>query len=329
MLNKTPSSNASLDTGMRSTFSENSDKFIAGVLLIGHFLQNIRYSFTTITPASHQRLIDRNPEREAIDFRGAFGWNLPFKHDLLPTGMLKKLSECGIVVPFGRGWRSSVRFSTIGEHLYVHDGFPTLSNDAVFFGPDTYRFVNAVRRQLKPCELLIDICCGSGAGGIEVAERASHTVMCDINPRSIACATANGQLNRILRTSCQIRDLLGGEEYQRPDAIIANPPYMADSLHRSYRDGGGHLGVDLSICIVDQALRRLTPGGQLLLYTGTPIINGLDIFAQEVLPRIAATADTWSYEEIDPDVFGEELLQPAYQCVERIAVVLLDLTMRR
>lgn len=27
------------------------------------------------------------------------------------------------------------------------------------------------------------------------------------------------------------------------------------------------------------------------------------------------------YEELDPDVFGEELAQPAYQDVERIAVV--------
>lgn len=30
----------------------------------------------------------------------------------------------------------------------------------------------------------------------------------------------------------------------------------------------------------------------------------------------------WCYEEIDPDVFGEELEQPAYQHIERIALVL-------
>ena len=33
------------------------------------------------------------------------------------------------------------------------------------------------------------------------------------------------------------------------------------------------------------------------------------------------------YEEIDPDVFGEELENPAYAEVERIAAVVLTLTM--
>ena len=34
----------------------------------------------------------------------------------------------------------------------------------------------------------------------------------------------------------------------------------------------------------------------------------------------------WCYEELDPDVFGEELLQPAYAEVDRIAAVLLAMT---
>jgi hypothetical protein len=34
---------------------------------------------------------------------------------------------------------------------------------------------------------------------------------------------------------------------------------------------------------------------------------------------------SWSYEEIDPDIFGEELEQPAYQHVERIALALIKL----
>ncbi|MNF15327.1 hypothetical protein D3C80_2178860 [compost metagenome] len=34
----------------------------------------------------------------------------------------------------------------------------------------------------------------------------------------------------------------------------------------------------------------------------------------------------WTYRELDPDVFGEELLTPGYQRVERIAVVALIVT---
>lgn len=32
---------------------------------------------------------------------------------------------------------------------------------------------------------------------------------------------------------------------------------------------------------------------------------------------------SWKYEEIDPDVFGEELDTPAYAGIDRIAAVLL------
>jgi hypothetical protein len=35
------------------------------------------------------------------------------------------------------------------------------------------------------------------------------------------------------------------------------------------------------------------------------------------------------YEEIDPDVFGEELDTPAYAAVERIAAVSLNVTVAR
>jgi hypothetical protein len=36
----------------------------------------------------------------------------------------------------------------------------------------------------------------------------------------------------------------------------------------------------------------------------------------------------YSYEEIDPDVFGEELEEPPYDCVDRIAVVALTIRAR-
>ena len=35
---------------------------------------------------------------------------------------------------------------------------------------------------------------------------------------------------------------------------------------------------------------------------------------------------SWHYQELDPDVFGEQLLEPGYQPVERIAAVGLTVT---
>ena len=90
-----------------------------------------------------------------------------------------------------------------------------------------------------------------------------------------------------------------------------------------YRHGGGELGFDLSIRIVEDSIDRLYPGGRLFLYTGTPVIDGIDTFFEAVRPRLDARNCKYSYEEIDPDVFGEELDSAPYDRVDRIAVVAL------
>ena len=73
--------------------------------------------------------------------------------------------------------------------------------------------------------------------------------------------------------------------------------------------------------IAVDALTRLLPGGQLLLYTGVAIVDGKDPFLDELLPLLRSAEFEWSYSEIDPDVFGEELDQPVYAQVDRIAAV--------
>ena len=109
---------------------------------------------------------------------------------------------------------------------------------------------------------------------------------------------------------------------QTPDLIVANPPYLADPLGRAYRDGGGELGTGLSERIVEESLERLRPGGRLLLYSATAVVDGEHLLWRKLAPLLGkARAD---YLELDPDVFGEELERPAYSSVERIAVVGLD-----
>jgi methylase of polypeptide subunit release factors len=104
------------------------------------------------------------------------------------------------------------------------------------------------------------------------------------------------------------------------DLIISNPPYLVDQAERQYRHGGAR-GFDLSLRIAEASLDRLAPGGRLILYTGTPIVNGVDQFRQELSKLLAARRRAFSYEEIDPDVFGEELQSEPYHETDRIAVV--------
>ncbi len=77
--------------------------------------------------------------------------------------------------------------------------------------------------------------------------------------------------------------------------------------------------------IFRESVTRLRRGGQLILYSGSPIQSGEDLFKSYV--ESCLTADfSLRYSEIDPDIFGEELSTPAYARVDRIAAIGLVLT---
>ena len=66
--------------------------------------------------------------------------------------------------------------------------------------------------------------------------------------------------------------------------IISNPPYLVDRSARLYRHGGGELGFDLSVRIVQDSIDRLYPGGRLFVYTGTPVVDGVDHILAAIAP---------------------------------------------
>ena len=82
---------------------------------------------------------------------------------------------------------------------------------------------------------------------------------------------------------------------------------------------------ELSLRIVEESIDRLYPGGVLFLYTGTTIVDGVDQFFAAVRSRLEERDCDYTYEEIDPDVFGEELESAPYDRVDRIAVVALTI----
>ena len=105
------------------------------------------------------------------------------------------------------------------------------------------------------------------------------------------------------------------------DLIVSNPPYLVDGLERAYRHGGGEFGSLLSMRILEEGIDRLAPAGQLLLYTGSAIVDGVDLFRKHLEKQLSRRSLRFSYEEIDPDVFGEELEHPPYDQADRIAAV--------
>ena len=65
----------------------------------------------------------------------------------------------------------------------------------------------------------------------------------------------------------------------------------------------------------------MVPRGRALLYTGSAIVDGRDALRDALADAVADAGVRMDYRELDPDVFGEDLDEPAYAQVERIALV--------
>ncbi len=308
--------------------SEQFSKQDAALLALGEALREIGYRFTTPTPATHALVNARDSSRVGKSLTDVFGWSRPFDLTLLPPKIADLATTAGAIERVEIGWRSRVRFSTLDGLLFLHSAFPTSGPDAVFFGPDTYRFARLLKtiasEPVSKSLRVIDIGCGSGAGGIYLSRLLRHRcdvdlVLGDINPQALRTSRINAALNGC-RADVAESDVLENID-GHADIIMANPPYLVDGAKRLYRHGGGEYGGDLSLRIVEESLSRLRSGGRLVLYTGSAIVDGVDTFRQQVEPLLERAALPYSYEEIDPDVFAEELREGPYQRADRIAVI--------
>jgi methylase of polypeptide subunit release factors len=296
------------------------------LIVLGKTLKSRGYHFVTVTPATHCRVLDRL--MPVTDLQSVFGWNRPFDRYALDSDIFDLLEDAEALERESGCYKSKVRFATIGDLIFAHSAFPTVEQDAVFFGPDTYRFVRLLRASLSDLASstslrLIDLGSGSGAGGIAAARllgSQTQLVLSDINPKALAFSAVNAVVNDVQAARTVFSDVLadiGGAA----DIIVANPPYLIDEDRRLYRHGGGERGISLAVRIVEEGLDRLKPGGRLTLYSGTPIIAGLDSLFEAIESVLKLKARHFSYEEIDPDVFGEELDRPAYANADRIAAI--------
>lgn len=290
-------------------------------------LADLGYRFITPTPLTHQRWLSNRKDREARSVREVLGWNLPFDPAIVPAPLRAHLEEAGVMRVDDEGrHRCGIRVSSIADRLFVHSAFPTDQADAVFFGPDTYRFASFLDQELSRTPppagaRLLDVGCGSGAGGIVTAAHVPDpaVVMNDINPLALRYTAVNAAAAG-LSVQMALGDALSSSTGAM-DLIVCNPPYLVDDSTRVYRHGGDRLGRGLAIRIAEESLRRLAPGGRMLLYTGVAIVDGRDPFIEDLAPIMKTAGCTYRYRELDPDVFGEELLRPVYTQIDRIAAV--------
>lgn len=285
-------------------------------------LANAGYSFTSVTPATHERVVARKDE--AADLRDVLGWSLPFRPGLLPPRIDELLRRAGAIEAEGDRLKSRLRVSSIADKLFLHSAFPTSAADSVFFGPDTYRYADLLRAELRALtgvRRIVDIGAGSGAGGIVAAGLLpdARLTLTDVNAAALRLAAANAAHAGV---EAELVEGPGLDPVEgAADLVIANPPYIMDEKDRAYRDGGGMHGAQLSFDWARASAARLEPGGTMILYTGVAIIDGRDELRAALERDLPALGCSLRYRELDPDIFGEELEKAPYRQVERIAAV--------
>lgn len=187
-------------------------------------------------------------------------------------------------------------------------GLPfAVTPDVLIPRPETEHLVEALlARVAKGAPLRIaDVGTGSGALAVSLAHSLPHAQLTavDVSSAALHIAQRNAEANGVAeRIRFLESDLLAAVKSGRFDAIVSNPPYVADSeiLEPQVRDYepatalfSGPTGLEIYKRLIPQAERFLAPGGWLLLEIG----HGQQPDLSELLAR-------WEEVSFIPDLQG-------------------------
>ncbi|WP_426593683.1 putative protein N(5)-glutamine methyltransferase [Cellulomonas sp. McL0617] len=152
-----------------------------------------------------------------------------------------------------------------------------------FLVDEAARLVELVRLVLPSDEpvVVLDLCCGSGALGVALAETLDTDVelyAVDIEPAAVACATRNVAPVGGLVLQGDLDEPLPDHLLGRVEVLLANVPYVPTrviaSMPTEARDheplvtlDGGPDGLDVLRRVAELAPRWLAPGGHVLVET--------------------------------------------------------------
>jgi release factor glutamine methyltransferase len=126
--------------------------------------------------------------------------------------------------------------------------------------------------------VVVDLCCGTGAIGVAVADALPHVELHsgDLDPDAVACARLNVTMGQVHEGD--LYDALPADLRGRVDVLLVNAPYVPTDevrlmppearLHEHHvaLDGGAD-GLDLHRRTAANAAEWLAPGGSLLIET--------------------------------------------------------------
>ncbi len=106
--------------------------------------------------------------------------------------------------------------------------------DVLIPRPETEMLVAYAVEHLSPGAHILDLCTGSGCVGLSVLANTQNTtaVLTDLSPGALAVAGSNAEaLGLSSRTEILPSDVLHDVLPGRYDAVLSNPPYVADDVY--------------------------------------------------------------------------------------------------
>ena len=186
-----------------------------------------------------------------------------------------------------------------------------VTEDVLIPRPETEHLVEAAIARLKdlPTARIADVGTGSGAIAVALAHSlpTAEVTALEISPAALAVAAENAKHNEV---AARIRfiesDLLDAVADEHFDALVSNPPYVADSERRSlpvevreYEPGqalfAGPTGLEVYQQLIPAALPLLESGGWLMMEIGQG--------QREAVGGLLHDAD-WQSVEFLPDLQG-------------------------
>jgi release factor glutamine methyltransferase len=155
-----------------------------------------------------------------------------------------------------------------------------VSPDVLIPRPETEHLVEAVLKHVKPNARIIDVGTGSGAIAVALAHALpqAQVTAVDVSPAALEVARRNAQRNAVSdRVTFLQSDLLVAVEAGDFDAVVSNPPYVAEGevlepQVSNYEPHAalyaGPTGLEVYKRLIPQARKVLKPGAWLMLEIG-------------------------------------------------------------
>lgn len=156
----------------------------------------------------------------------------------------------------------------------------------------------------RPGDVVVDLCCGSGAVGAALAEAVPGIELhaADIDPDAVRCALRNVAAAGGRVYQGDLYEPLPAALQGRVDLLVVNAPYVpTEAIERMPAEArfhearvaldGGADGLDIQRRVAETAPLWLAPGGRLLIETSErQAPQTVEIFARSgLIPQVAAS----------------------------------------